>query len=328
MSVCTSITAVGKVNGTDVLKVIIDNEISAYWFFNYADSLAYVGKEVIVDYRKDVYNGELVDFINTFIIPNTVHTLDKEDNIKLYIDQEDNFSNISFSDIADSETRGGCIVFCTAQEFKSSTKAVWMECIIRDRSMHTAVLRLFDYENASADFAGKYIVTELTRSKYGFTTDFIGPVDGKCPPNPEIELGKKFILNYFKDDAVSLDYINKTNVLEFLEELVDYEKGYGLMRLAMELAMVDSMGNITKDVDLSAIGRALLAKRGHISRNSVLSECYNNLALANKFMWDNRKLVMQLLDVNIDEHPKEYVIMNNIVNTVSGILEVRKGTVF
>ena len=331
MAVCTSIVKVDKVsdNYGDLLLVTIDSMTQAYWIYDYTEALKFIDKEVIVDYRKDIYKGELTTFIATFTVPTVVSTLDKHDGIKLYLDQVDNLSNISFREIEDGDNRLGCIVFCTQSTFKSSSKATWMELTIRDRTMRTATLRLFNYENKDVDYTGRYIKTALKRNQYGFQSELIKPLDDEVYVNPEIALAKEFIMNYFADDSVALNYIGNTEVLEFLEELVDYERGYGLMRLAMELALVESLENISKDVDLQAIGQALLLKRGYLTNSaSVLSHSYTNITLGFKYMFPNRRVVMQLLDESLEEYPAEYVIMNQVINMVDVILRTRKGCKF
>lgn len=327
MSKCTSVTKVDTLTtGEDVLNVCIDDTTHAFWFYNYADALKFVGEEVIVEFRKDIYKGELQQFIATFVKPTYVTTLDKQVNIKLYCDQVDNNSNLSFNEVDDGETRQGCIVFCTYQEFKSSGNAVWQELIIRDKSMHTAKLRLFDPKYKDVNFVGQYVMTELSRNKYGFKSEMISPVNGQCPPNPEIEIAKKFINNYFANDTVALDFISSHNLIGALEENIDYEKGYGLMRLAMELSMVDNLNNISKDVDVTAIGHALLASRSYLTTGSVLSNSVVNVTTALHHAWPNRRVVAQLLDEALEEKPKEYLIMKSIKDTIDTILRVRKGT--
>lgn len=327
MSICTGITLIEKLDNVgDLLKVTIDNTTEAFWFYDYTEALKYLNEDVIVEYRKDVYKGQLCQFIATFVLPNVVQTLSKEDNIKLYCEQEDNNSNLSFSEIQIGETRPGCIVYCTSCEFKSSANAVWQELIIRDKSMHTAKLRLFDYSNKAADFAGQYVMTELSRNKFGFQSELINPINGEVPPNPEIEIAKTFIRNYFATDSIALSYMTSQNILGHLEESIDYEKGYGLMRLAMELSMVDSLSNTSKDVDLKSIGQALLASRGYLARNSVLSSSVNNVILAYNVNWDNKALVLQLLDTLSDSDLPERKVMQSIQSTVNVLLEVRKGT--
>lgn len=326
MSVCTNITTVDKLaDGTDVLLVTIDDNVQAMWFYSFAKAAEFIGKDVIVDYRSDIYKGEMRTFISTFTLPTIVNTLERKDNIRLYCDQEDNNSNTCFDEIEVGDTKMGSVVYCVSQEYKSSPKAVWMELLIRDRRMRVATLRLFDYADKNVVLEGQYIMTSLTRNAYGFQSDLIKPVEGEVPPNPEISIAKQFIMNYFADDVVSLDYINKTSVLEVLEDMVDYERGYGLMRLAMELSMVDNLVNISKDLDHKAIGRALLASRGHLTRTSSLSSYVNNVNIALHYNWDNRTIVVPLLDVENENSPKEYSIMKSIKETVNTILEVRKG---
>lgn len=326
MSICTSITKINTLSdGTDVLNVTIDNDVQAFWFYEYAKALEYVNKEVIVEYRKDVYNGQLCTFIATFTVPTKINTLEKKDNIRLYCDQVDNNSNLVFEEVEIGETKMGCIVYCISQEYKSSPNAVWMELLIRDKRMHVAKLRLFDYENKNVVLEGQYVMTSLSRNQYGFQSEMIKPVTGEVGPNPEIDIAKQFIMNYFADDEVSLNYISTTRVLDFLEEAIDYEKGYGLMRLAMELSMVENLVNITQDIDVSAIGRALLASRGYMTRTSALSNIVNNVNIALKYSWDNRKEVLMLLDVPSEESIPEMTIMQSIKDTVNNILEIRKG---
>lgn len=329
MSICTSVVKKETIKDIgDLLLVTFDDRSEAFWWFNYADALQYVNQQVLVETHKDIFRGEMHDFIITFTATSVVQTLDKSSNIKLYCDQVDNFSNLSFNEIADGEDRMGCIVFCTYQEFKSSNNATWMELIIRDRLMHTAKLRIFDYESMEADFAGKYIVTQLSRNKYGFQTKLAKVVNGECPPNPEIAIAKDYIKNFFSDDPIATQFISKLNLIESLSEFVDYEMGYALMRMAMELAVVDSMENISKDVDLVAISHAILASYAYITRTSVLSPELNNVFLATQFQWPNKTMVMRILDDLSDDHPAEYKVFKSIKSMINTILEVRKGVVF
>jgi hypothetical protein len=325
MNKCTDVTLVEKLFSGDLLKVTIDGVTEALWIFDYSEALKFVNEDVIVEYRQDIYKGEMRQFIATFVKPCLVNTLEKEDNIKLYCEQVDNFSNLSFNEIEIGETRPGCIVYCISCEFKSSSAAVWQELVIRDRSMHVAKLRLFDYDNKAANFAGQYVITELSRNKFGFQSDMISPVQGECPPNPEIDIAEQYIKNFFLTDANAMEYINKYNLLSIMKEHIDYEKGYGLMRLAMELAMIDALKNISNDVDLTSIADAILASHGYEVRDSVLSHVVNNVLVAANVHWANKQLVLCLLDVESGEDIPERVVMKQIQDTVDALLRVRKG---
>lgn len=329
MSKCTAIELVeGARDGVhaDLLKVTFDSLESAYWYFDYSQSLQYVNQDVIVEFRSDIYNGNLEKFIKTFVLPTVVQTLEKKDNFKLYIETEDNNSNLSFKEINIGETRSGAIVFCVASEFKSSANAVWQELIIRDKMMHTAKLRIFDYDNSSAEFAGKYVLTDLSRNKYGFQSDNVAPVNGEMAVNPEISVAEQYVRNYFQDDAVACDYMSKMNLLEKLYEVVDFELGYAIVRMASELAMLDSLYNITKDLNLKAMSEAILCSYGHYARKSKLSDSVNNITLMLSFPFEDRALVAQLLDKALEEKPQEYAVLQNIKETVNTLLEIRKGT--
>lgn len=329
MSVCTGIVKVeSHPTAGDLLRVSIDNIVEAYWFYDYAKALEFVDQEVIVDYRQDIYNGEMRNFINTFVRPNVVNVLEKKEAFKLYCDQEDNNSNLSFSEVLEGESRKGCIVFCVSCEFKSSANAVWQELLIRDKSMHVAKLRCFNYDNKEADFKGKYIMTDLARSKYGFTSEFIKPIQGECPENPEIALASQYILNYFADDVIAMDFINKTQFIDFMKETVDYELGYGLMRLAMELSMCDNLNNIAKDINVRAVGHILLMSYAYVTRSSVLSPAVNNIFIAQQYMWPERKIVVTALDKEQEIKSPEATVVESIRKTVDSILQVRKGVTY
>lgn len=326
MSVCTSIVKVADDRNGDLLEVTIDNTVSALWFWPYADSLQYVNQEVIVEYRKDIYNGQMRQFIKTFTIPTVVNTLDKKDNFKLFLDQRDDKCSLSFNEIAVGESRLGCIVYCSHQEFKSSANATWMELLIRDKLMRVAKLRVFDPEDPNAELAGHYIVCPLSRSKYGFQSDNVHVAPGDAMENPEIELARQYIQNYFSDDVVAMGYINKIQMFDMLKEYVDYERGYVLMRMAMELALCDAMRNIANDVDLTAAGHVILTSFGYATRpNSVLSKTVNNVFLAQQFQFPNKNVVVTCLDEGLEEHDPVYTVVKKIKDTVDTILSIRKG---
>lgn len=327
MSVCTSINKVSEVNGTDLLEVTIDNTTVAYWFYPLADSMEFLNQEVIVEYRKDIYNGELRQFIKTFTMPTRVNVLDKKETFRLYLDQTDNQANVSFNEIADGESRPGCIVYCTAQEYKASTKATWMELLIRDRSMHVATLRLFDYENREANFEGQYIFCELSKSKYGFQTDRVDPAGGTVTPNPEIDIAQQYIQNYFCDDIVAMDFINKLDFFNKMREHIDYERGYSLVRLADELSICNALSNITNDVNLKTVGHALLTSYGYLTTNAVFSAMVNNINTAARFAWEDRRAVCLCLDDMLEEHIPEYYTVKQIKGMVDEMLKQRKGSI-
>lgn len=326
MSVCTGIELVETLSANnDLLKVTIDDNTEAYWFYSYSNALQYLNQDVIVEYRQDIYKGEMRQFIATFVIPTVITTLSKDTNIKLFSDSVDNYATLSFNEIQIGETVPNCIVYCVNSEFKSSAAATWQELIIRDKTMHIAKLRIFDYDNKMADFKGRYVQTDLSRNKYGFQSEFIFPIEGSVMPNAEIEIAANYIKTYFCNDMAAMDFMNAYTFIPSMKEYIDYEPGYGLVRLAMELSIVDSMSNVTNDVDLKSIAHALLACRGYITRNSELSPTVNNIIMASKIKWDNKTKVLKLLDIEQDEVLPERRVYDSVKDMVSVLLTVRKG---
>ena len=327
MPKCTNIIKLKELDEhTDVLKVVIDSTEESFWFYPYAKALEFVNQDVIVEYRQDIYEGNMVQVVNTFTVLTKVNTLDKKNNIRLFSDATDNFSNLSFNEISDGETREACIVYCIKQSFQSSSNAVWIELLIRDKSMHVMKARLFDYETTMLDVTGKYIMLDLRKTKFGFNTKHVLPVEGECPENPEVTIARSYIKEYFADDAVALEYISRTQLLEHLTELIDYEKGYALTRLAMELCLCEQFYNITDSIDIKCIARALLMSYGFATMpDSPLSASVNNIVVASRFNWNGKKEVLQLLDTSNPEPPCEVEIYNNIRQTITTLIEIKKG---
>ena len=324
MAVCTSISLVKHLNDDcDLLQVTIDNSVNAYWIYSYADSGKYLNQEVIVDYRQDMLDGRLERFIATFIVPSVIQTLDATQDFKLFTDAVDNYSNVSFNDIQPGENCAQCIIYCTKSEYKTSPKAVWHELTVRDRNFRIATVRIFDYDVRNLELAGSYIRCDLARNKYGFQTDFVSTVNQECPPNPEIELAKTYVLNYFSNNTAAQTFMTKFDIINTLLRACDYEIGYGFVRMAMELSMVNSMRNITNDIDIDIIAEAILTSRGYLSRNSKLSSNVNNIMMAMSFPWKDKEKLLQLLDFESDL--PEAKVLKNVKATVDELLEIRKG---
>lgn len=322
--ICTNVRKIESIADTDVLEVTIDNLTTALWLYPFADALPYVGKEVIVSYRNDMYKGNVRQFINSFVEPCKVMTLDRKEGIRLYADIVDNYSNMSFNDIAVGETKNGCILYCVSQCFETSEKAVWVTLTVRDMLFHIAKLRLFHYNNSN-DFTGKYIVCALTRNGYGFRTDMIAPAPGDCTDNYEIKIAEDFVLSYFAEDSAAKAILERTGLLTALKDHMDIERGYLLVRLAMELSMCDALYNITGGIDVASITHALIADKLFVLKpNSQLGFQTRNLVLATGLKWTNPATVLSILDDRSLVEVPEREVYQNIKNVVSSVIKANK----
>ena len=77
---------------------------SAYIIWSHANLVQYLNDEVIATFRQDMYNGTISKFVNTIAKVGVVHTLERSNNVKLYVDVTDNHSNIRFKEIEDGGT--------------------------------------------------------------------------------------------------------------------------------------------------------------------------------------------------------------------------------
>lgn len=322
---CVSVTLLKKLEGMDVLQVNLSDGTSPLWFYDYAKALEFVDKEVIVNTRSDMYEGNIVTVINTFVMPSVVNTVEKHENIRLFCEQDDNLSNLSFNEIGDGETKNNCLFYCVAQDRKTSDKSTWSEYIIRDKSLRTMKLRIFNDENPNAELAGKYCMAALTKTKFGLQTSTIVPTSGECPRNKEIDIAKEFVQTYFMQDEHAKAFMDGTGYIGKLENVIDYEQGYKLVRLAMELSMCEQLYNVTNNVDIKLIEHALLTSHAYCCTEMSFSPEVRNIILTMRCKWPNVPKLVAMHDPGaVDSRPEEYDIFLSIKSVVDRILENKK----
>lgn len=323
--ICVSVTKIEQLNDMDVLLVGFDDGTTAYWFYNEALAMDFLNKEVVVSFRNDMYKGNIVSVINTFVQPSKVNVVDRRENVRLFVEQEDNQSNLSFNDMVDGETKTGCLYYCVASQLKTSDKSVWLEMRIRDKSMRIATLRVFNPTTDAQNLAGKYCQSSLTRSVYGFQTKEVFEATGECPRNPEIDIAKDFVTSYFADDVSANAFMTAVDFMNKMEQVIDYEPGYGLVRMAMELSMCEQLYNVTNSLDVKLMEYAILTSRAHYCTNMQFSDEVCNVILTIRCKWPNAvKLVAMLDPGTIETRPDEYAVLCRIRDTVSTILEKKK----
>lgn len=331
MPVCTSIVKMKEISeDTDILRVEIDNDIKAYMIFNYAESLMFLNEEVIVSYRKDIYEGKIETFINTLTIPVKVTTLDKDTSIKLYTNQSDNNSNVSFMDLAPGSNMLGAIMYCIASSYESSDRAVWMELKVRDRAGRVAKLRLFDPEIGVAKFDGMYIKANIKRNDYGLSTKEIRPMDLEFPPNPEVQIARTYIENYFANDQDMSTLFQRTKLLDHMQDYIELELGYALIRAAIQLDILAELRNVFNEVDFKAISYAIMMQYGYITKASLVQYSASlraiTFSMQQNLPVDVASLVLMILDEGDPEGKivPEKAIFKKVLNLANEIIKVKK----
>lgn len=329
MQKCLEIEKIDEINGTDLLKVKIQNDAgdttTAYWFYDLSNALAYLDQPVIVDYRQEIIKGNLEYTINTFTVPTQINTLTQAENIRLYADAVDNFATVSFNDLSVDEEIPNACVYCIKQEIRSSEKALWIDYTIRDKNFHIGHLRLFDYDTSKFDYTGSYImVTPFTKSKYGFSCSAVTKATGEVPANPEITIAKQYIQNFFSDNEKALSALTHFNLFSHFEHQIDYEPAYGIVRLATELALTQQLTNITDSLNTIALQEAMVASHLYVAQpNTILSKDVCNILLASKHDWTDKSLVIRIIDVS-DDAPAERKVFTMIKDLADTIIRNRK----
>lgn len=323
MSLCKSITKLETVNGIDIMEVVVD-DVTAYWFYDYSKALEFVNKDVFVTYRDDFYKGAVVKAVNTLALPNVINVLSQHETLRLYSDAEDNQSNLAFSDIPKNGAMDGCTFYCCKQTHQISSKAEWLELVIRDKSFRTAVLRIFQPDDLK--YEGSYCTASLRRTDYGLQSDLIVPMGIECPENPEITIAKDYVLKFFADDAEAMSFITSTNLMEAMANTFDFEQGYTVVRLAMELCLCEQFYNITRDINVQVLTHALLVSYGHCATpNLPLSAGTANVMLAVKSKWSKLGLMLSIIDPGkLEKEPMERGIYNRIKDLVAELITSRK----
>lgn len=324
MPICKSIDKLETCDNVDVLLTMVD-DTQAYWFYDYGEALKFVGKEVIVSYRDDFYKGNKVTAINTIVVPTTINVLDKHVALKLYSDAEDNKSNLSFNDIPLGTSKDGCIFYCCSQSRQASARADWLELLIRDKSFRIAKVRLFSPDNIP-ELEGKYCIATLKRTQYGLQSDMIAPTSTEVAPNPEIDIAEEYISQYFANDQEALSFINNNALIQAMRNYLDYEKGYALVRLAMELCMCEQLYNITKDIDVRTLSHAILVSYGFTATpNLPISKETASVMLTMRARWTNLPLLISIIDPGqLEKPPMERDLLTRIKSMVSAIVDSRK----
>lgn len=310
----------------DMCRIEIDNgSDSAYIIWNYTNLLTYLGEEIICTFRQDIYRGTPAKFVNTLAKVGVVHTLEREDNIKLYVDKLDNHCTISFRDIAEGHTVERVTVYVVDVTMDSSARATWWDLTVQDRDRKIATLRLFNPEGSDSDYKGRYILCNIRRNKYGFSTDAIVTVDSSFSYSPEVLVAESFITKTFADDSQALNAMQSMNFIETAKHYVAEEPGYLLVRLAMELDIANEMTNLTRDVPVSLLRHALLLDKFWVLNNqSLYHQEIVGFASASRARLDDVKQVLQVLYSDSEEFASARLLVSSIKHLADNLVTVKK----
>lgn len=301
---------------------------SAYIIWSHANLVQYLNDEVIATFRQDMYNGTIAKFVNTIAKVGVVHTLERSNNVKLYVDVTDNHSNIRFKEIEDGGTAVNAIVYVTDIRFDSSARAEWADLTVMDQARKIAQLRIFSPDSKIQDFKGRYVMCDIRKNRYGLSTDSVVTVDNAFPFSPEVEISERFLMDAFAEDADILTLLAETKFADFAKKVVDLEPGYILVRLAIELDVASELANLVKEVDVDLIKRCLLIEKFNVfQQTSPYRNDIVTFVTASRYKFDHKNEVLLTLYSDEEKFSMERVVLKQVREMADTIINVKKGLI-
>ena len=290
--------------------------------------MQYLTDEVIATFRQDMYNGSIAKFVNTIAKVGVVHTLERSNNVKLYVDVTDNHSNIRFKEIEDGGTAVNAIVYVTDIRFDSSARAEWADLTVMDQARKIAQLRIFSPDSKIQDFKGRYVMCDIRKNRYGLSTDSVVTVDNAFPFSPEVEISERFLMDAFAEDADILTLLAETKFADFAKKVVDLEPGYILVRLAIELDVASELANLVKEVDVDLIKRCLLIEKFNVfQQTSPYRNDIVTFVTASRYKFDHKNEVLLTLYSDEEKFSMERVVLKQVREMADTIINVKKGLI-
>lgn len=305
-------------------------------FYDANELMQFVGKDVEYTTRPDVVDGEPCLVICELALLSAIHTVESVDNIKLVPEgSKRTMCNVRVKTLRFGEFYANCIALMSKYQLGSSPKAKWFDCTMIDQESKEFVVRLFasNVETSNMDdilssFLGKYVAFDMESTKYGLQTKEIIALPEMVEESPEVVVAREVIKNIIANDNGLRDYNYKYQYLDTMSSLIDGEPGYGLVRIASEIYMINAIDNISCDLDINAMKRAAICSRGYLlpHKTSWSRPMLNtNRAMGIPQLKEDRELML-MLDVLAEEDYSDtkqtYIKIKGMVND---IIEIRRG---
>lgn len=311
-----------------------------YAYYSYNDLLKFLGEEVSYAVRTDMVNGRKALVLCNIAEINHISVVENDaKDVKLYVDDNTRpYCNFSVKELKQGEFYNNSIAYLSAVEEGSSSPTIhWFDLLCLDRESRSFKLRIFaDVElsgvNQRDDLlgaVGKYIQFDLRLTPYGMQTKEVQilPWEGGSM-SPEVSLAKSVLLKALDEDADLKAYVESKNLIEKIAGKIDGEPGYGLVRMAAELYLINQVGNISADVDVNVLRRAVFCSRVYITATTAKwsKSVFNMNHILRAPKLSNDRELLLILDVLSEEPPTPtklaYIKVKQLVDF---LVKVRRG---
>lgn len=309
-----------------------DTEEEAYMYGDYIDTISMLKKEVICEFREELFHCKFKSFINNFTIKTIISTLDKEENIKLYTDNiPDTEATITFADMNEEEIYFNTIVYCSGVKFKSNMNTNWAELTIIDKKHMIGKLRVFDPETKNKDLAGHYVCCDLKKNMYGFNTQSVYIVEGmNMYVNSHVLICRKYLEQVLCDDVELYNFLLKSKMLNKIQNYVvddTYEIGYLIVRLAWEVYIAKTLTNITNGINIQTLIRNLVLEKAYCltrTEDSSYSKNLESILNISDFNTKDKEYLLNMLDESSQIEYAETSIAKSIKNICNNVLKAER----
>lgn len=336
----------GKVENISVLQHLSQNldlcEIQIDFdklkiFYDSNDLLEFIGQDVSYTTRPDVVNGEKCLVICELVSLSTIQTVKSRDNIKLIPEgNKRTICNIESDKIRFGDFYPGVTALMSGWKLGTSSKARWYDCDLIDKNSRSFVVRLFasnanpeTIENNLNACIAHYVHFDMESTKYGYQTKEILPMPNAVEESPEVVVARTLIQDMINEDSALKTYCQMTGFINQMSKVIDGEPGYGFVRMASELYMINAVDNISTELDIRAMKRAIICSRSYLlPHNTDWSRPMLNITkvLSIPELKNDHELML-ILDVLSNEKPSEtkltYIKIRGLVND---IIDIRRGT--
>lgn len=326
-----SISKISDINmDSSVFEVKFDDGNTALMIAAPDEPFKYLNNLVEYDTRKDIHEGKVVDYVATIAELRVVNTINRTEHIKLFADSVDNSASIAFADIAFGETYVGCVFYCTKVKYNSSAKSDWVEFTVSDRVRRITKLRLFSPTVKDLDeFAGRYIRCDVRRTKFGLTTQDVFLCDRDFAPNPELDIAENYLNSVFAKDSEMMSVLSSSNIIPFMKEYVDYERGSLLLECAMEIDIAIELSNVISGLDVDALTKSFIAdKFWCLNPNSHYSKQFLSLHKCLSYRTVFNAKVQDIIGGDVPNVPEERLVYEKVKELVRALVITRKGDVY
>lgn len=324
----------------DYMEIKIDN-VPYKMFGEYSKSVKYISGVVLYETIPDMYQGKVIERVVDIAEERVITTTKADSTSKLLPEEKDvnPVCNFEFASLPLGTKQNGVVCYLSSFIENCSDKARWFDLSVVDMRSRVYTLRYFSSFSAASDetrtilnqMVGKYIRVDITYNQYGYQVQQqkeieLHPTDVVL--KPEVEIACNIILDACRTDAELMEYMKMFNYIPKLKGVIDIEPGYHLVRVAMEISLINAVSNITDTFIRRALLRAAVTSRGYlIDRKNELSKPILNI---NKVLRSTLKADVELINIldalsgNTTQTKRMYI---SIAKFAKYIIEERRGLV-